>query len=246
MSDKVGYTIFKESDGREIAVICRWRDGDPVAHGKELAEFLIKRGFAAYGMEWLKDQVWEYLKSHHRGVYLYPGGTRYPFDGYFYTVTAKEGDEEPTIQVYIPYGIGKVIFEGNPPAMLAWIQNLENKRIKLPNKTALRSNPGKAYRGTYGVLASREDACGGTFSNSVMRDVVPAFEKIAPTLTIGIDDDVEESIKDAIGRLSQTTKRVIFWAAKWDEELWEKYQHHFSSVEEIVLKKVHELPVKLK
>ena len=101
-------TVFKNSGGKEIAVLYRHMDGYPEGHGKELRKFLKgkpitngirygeKEGFN--GMECLTASVVSHFKEGIGQFYLYPAGTRDIGEEYIYTVIGKYGDNEAKIK----------------------------------------------------------------------------------------------------------------------------------------------------
>lgn len=100
-------TVFKDSDGKEIAVMYRQFDGYPEGHGEELRAFVegikLVNGIPvgskermANGMGCLAAQIVAKFKGGVDGsaglFYLYPAGTRDCGEEYIYTVEP-DGDK---------------------------------------------------------------------------------------------------------------------------------------------------------
>lgn len=68
-------------------------------------------------------------------------------------------------------------------------------------------------------------------------------------VAIGRQDNLKKTLSkvksNCNSKMYQTPKLVIFWAAQWDENLWQFYKTSFQNVDDIVLKRVGKEPVNL-
>ena len=91
-------TILLEEDGTEIVIMYKQFDGNPTAHGQELADFLkdhkVVNGFQPgdtlkntfNGAGCMAAAVVAHFKDDIGNVYLYPSGARDAGEEYTYTV----------------------------------------------------------------------------------------------------------------------------------------------------------------
>jgi len=124
-------TVFKNENGKEIAVLYRQFDGYPEEHGKELADFLANKKIVNginpsknerqkifNGMGCLTASVVSYFKKEVGNFYLHSAGTRNCGEDYIYIVTGKIGEEAKIKVLY---------FDGYASEYKSWLADYLKK-----------------------------------------------------------------------------------------------------------------------